>query len=298
MTRPPVLEARDARVTFEARNLKGQKHEIVACRDVNLSLGAGEIVALVGESGSGKSTLARAFNLLQPLDSGEILMDGSPVKTHGKDAVKPLDYYNEVQMIFQDPFGSLNTLKPIGHIIGRVLKLHGIATTRAEVRQRTLELLDLVHLRPAEDFIDRFPTSLSGGQMQRISIARSLALKPKVILADEPTSMLDVSIRIGVLNLLRELRDTEGVSILYITHDIASARYLADRMAVMYQGDLVELGETEQVISEPQHEYTRTLIGAAPDPERRTKRRRRDPPASMTSHSTPDEQHSPTLSGI
>ena len=298
MSEIPVLEARDVRVTFEARSLKGRKHEIVACNDVSLSLGKGEIVALVGESGSGKSTLARALNLLQTTDSGEIRMDGHPVVSHGKDKVKPLDYYNDVQMIFQDPFGSLNTLKPIGHIIGRVLKLHGMAKTRAEVRQRTLELLELVHLTPGEDFIDRFPTSLSGGQMQRISIARSLAVKPKVILADEPTSMLDVSIRIGVLNLLRELRDTEGVSILYITHDIASARYLADRMAVMYQGDLVELGQTEQVVSDPQHDYTRTLIGAAPDPERRRKRRRRASAAeSPESPVSPGESHSPTLMG-
>ncbi|MGC0252505.1 ABC transporter ATP-binding protein [Pseudactinotalea sp. Z1748] len=269
----PMMESRDVRVVFRT-GIGAARNEVVACDDVNLQLNRGEIVSLVGESGSGKSTLARAMNLLQQVDSGEIRLDGQPVVTRGRGKVKPLQYYKDVQMIFQDPFGSLNGLKPVSHIIGRALKLHGLAGTRAEVRERTLEVLERVHLSPAKEYIDRYPTALSGGQMQRIAIARALAVEPKVILADEPTSMLDVSIRLGVLNLLSELRDKQGVSILYITHDIASARYLADRMAVMYKGRLVEVGATEQVISEPRHEYTRTLIGAAPDPSRRKKKRR------------------------
>ena len=178
-------------------------------------------------------------------------------------------------MIFQDPFASLNHLKTIRHIIGRAVKIHSGLTSRKDVEARTLELLETVHLTPAEDYIDRYPSALSGGQRQRISIARALAVDPTVILADEPTSMLDVSIRIDVLNLLAELRREKGVAVLYITHDIASARYISDRMAVMYKGDLVELGESEQVVLSPQHDYTKTLIAAAPDPGRRSRRRRR-----------------------
>jgi peptide/nickel transport system ATP-binding protein len=178
-------------------------------------------------------------------------------------------------MIFQDPFASLNSLKTIRHILGRALVLHGRAKGKAEIEKRTLELLETVHLSPAKEYIDRYPTALSGGQRQRISIARALAVQPAVILADEPTSMLDVSIRIDVLNLLDELRRTQGVAILYITHDIASARYVSDRMAVMYKGELVEVGPTEQVVSAPEHDYTRTLLDAAPDPDRRDRRRRR-----------------------
>jgi peptide/nickel transport system ATP-binding protein len=242
---------------------------------VDLSLGTGEIVALVGESGSGKTTFARSLALLNPIDSGSILLRGKPVTLAGSTRMKAVDYYRDVQMIFQDPFASLNSLKTIRHILGRALVLHGRAKGKAEIEKRTLELLETVHLSPAKEYIDRYPTALSGGQRQRISIARALAVQPAVILADEPTSMLDVSIRIDVLNLLDELRRTQGVAILYITHDIASARYVSDRMAVMYKGELVEVGPTEQVVSAPEHDYTRTLLDAAPDPDRRDRRRRR-----------------------
>lgn len=274
--RPVVLAASHVNVTFIGKDREGKRMEVQACKDVSLDLHEGEIVALVGESGSGKTTLARSLALLGDIDDGEILLNGKSVSLKGAHRIKPLEYYKSVQMIFQDPFASLNNLKPIRHILGRPLKLHRRATTRAEVNAKIRELLELVDLTPATDYIDRYPSSLSGGQRQRISIARALAVNPSVILADEPTSMLDVSIRVGVLNLLDELRRNQGVSILYITHDIASARYVSDRMAVMYRGELVEVGDTERIVREQRHEYTRTLIGAAPDPSRRVRRQRHD----------------------
>lgn len=275
---PIALAARNVNVTFPGRDREGNRIEVRACRDVSLDLHEGEIVALVGESGSGKTTLARSLALLGEIDDGEILLNGKPVALTGRHKIKPIDYYKDVQMIFQDPFASLNNLKTIRHILGRTLKLHSQAKSNQEIEKRTLEVLETVDLTPARDYIDRYPTSLSGGQRQRISIARALAVNPSVILADEPTSMLDVSIRIGVLNLLDDLRRTQGVSILYITHDIASARYVSDRMAVMYKGEIVEVGETEQIVRNPAHEYTRTLIGAAPDPSRRTRRKNKPHP--------------------
>ena len=270
----PVLVARDVIVTFEGKTRDGSHTTVVACDRVSLELGEGEIVALVGESGSGKTTLARALSLHQEVDSGEILLSGRPVRHRGPGRIKPREYYGDVQMIFQDPFASLNHLKTIRHIIGRAVRLHSGLSSKKAVEQRTLELLETVHLTPAEDYIDRYPSALSGGQRQRISIARALAVDPRVILADEPTSMLDVSIRVDILNLLGELRREKGVAVLYITHDIASARYISDRMAVMYKGELVEVGETDQVVLAPRHDYTKTLIAAAPDPARRTRRRR------------------------
>ncbi|ATG50191.1 peptide ABC transporter ATP-binding protein [Brachybacterium vulturis] len=262
---PSVLRAENVSVVFDGKDNSGRKVEIHACREVDVDLRRGEIVALVGESGSGKSTLARAFSLVHPPTAGQILLDGEPIG--GRTRRRP--FYKRVQLIYQDPFASLNSLKSIRHILGRVVKIHTPGLSRRAVEARTLELLELVSLTPAEDYIDRFPSSLSGGQRQRVSIARALAVDPDVLLADEPTSMLDVSIRLDVLNLLDEIRRERGVAILYITHDIASARYISDRMAVMYSGELVETGPTEDVVAHPKHPYTRLLIESAPDPSRR-----------------------------
>lgn len=262
---PSVLRAENVSVVFDGKDNSGHKVEIHACRDVDVDLRRGEIVALVGESGSGKSTLARAFSLVHPPTAGQILLDGQPVGRR----TRKRPFYKRVQLIYQDPFASLNSLKSIRHILGRVVKIHTPGLSRKAVEQRTLELLELVSLTPAEDYIDRFPSSLSGGQRQRVSIARALAVDPEVLLADEPTSMLDVSIRLDVLNLLDEIRRERGVAVLYITHDIASARYISDRMAVMYSGELVESGPTEDVVARPKHPYTRLLLESAPDPSRR-----------------------------
>lgn len=263
--RQPVLEARDVHVHFAGVNQKGEKITIRALDGVNFKLYPGQICALVGESGSGKTTIARLFSLIYKPTSGELLYEGKPIQVKGSRAERK--YYNNVQLIYQDPFASLNGLKKIGYILGRVVKLHFNLRGNA-LRQRVEELLERVNMTPASRYIDRYPTDLSGGQRQRIAIARALAVKPTVMLADEPTSMLDASIRLDVLNLLSDLRRTEDVAVLYITHDIASARYLSDRICVMYGGRIVEEGPTEETISNPVHPYTKLLLAAAPDPAR------------------------------
>jgi peptide/nickel transport system ATP-binding protein len=171
-------------------------------------------------------------------------------------------------MIFQDPFGSLNPVKTIRHHIERPLRIHGIVPG-SQVQERVYELLSTVGLVPPEDVAAKYPHELSGGQRQRVAIARALAVEPKVVLADEPTSMLDVSIRIGILNLMIKLKEERDIAFLYVTHDLASARYIADEIMVMYAGQIVERGPVEQVLTEPLHPYTRLLLAAAPDPTKR-----------------------------
>jgi peptide/nickel transport system ATP-binding protein len=263
--REVVLEARGVTKHFEVRGKQGTS-VVRAVEDIDLQLHRGEIVAMVGESGSGKTTVARLLSLYYPASGGEIVLNGTPVQHVSGRRAKA--YYGQVQLLFQDPFASLNALKSIRHILGRALRIHGRARSRAQVEERVLELLTRVNLTPAEQYIDKFPHELSGGQRQRIVIARALAVEPEVMLGDEPISMLDVSIRLDVLNLLRRLRDEEGLALLYITHDIASARYIADRINVMYAGQMIEGGDSEDVIHNPQHPYTRLLLDSSPDPGR------------------------------
>lgn len=260
-----VLEARNVTKHFTVHGKRGAT-VVRAVEGVDLRLRRGEIVAMVGESGSGKTTVARLLSLYYPATDGEILLNGKPVEhVAGR---KAKDYYAQVQLLFQDPFASLNSLKSIRHILGRALKIHGKARSRVQIEERITELLERVNLTPAEQYIDKYPHELSGGQRQRIVIARALAVDPQVMLGDEPISMLDVSIRLEVLNLLKRLRDEEGLALLYITHDIASARYIADRINVMYAGQMVEGGASEDVIHAPQHPYTRLLLDSSPDPAR------------------------------
>ncbi|WP_058235601.1 ABC transporter ATP-binding protein [Devriesea agamarum] len=262
----PVLEARNVKLHFPGTDASGRKVTIRALDGVDLKLYPGQISALVGESGSGKTTIARLFALIYKATSGEILFNGKPIKIKGQRARRA--YYRDVQLIYQDPFASLNGLKKNRTILSRVVKIHFPKLSRTAIKERLLELLGKVNMTPASRYLDRYPTDLSGGQRQRIAIARGLAVNPSVLLADEPTSMLDASIRLDVLNLLKDLRESENVAILYITHDIASARYLSDRINVMYGGKLVESGPTEDIISSPIHPYTSLLLNAAPDPAR------------------------------
>ncbi|MFD7181622.1 ABC transporter ATP-binding protein [Streptomyces sp. NPDC059904] len=263
----PVLEARDVVKRFPLHGPGGHGKEVHAVEPTSLALHAGRITALVGESGSGKSTLARMLALAYPPTEGEIRLDGAPVK-QARTARGKRAYYRQVQMIFQDPFSSLSPVHRLRYILSRPLQLHGHATGRAELEQQILDLLNRVNLTPADQFIDKFPHELSGGQRQRVAIARALAARPKVLLGDEPVSMLDVSIRLDILNLLGTLRDDEGLAILYITHDIAGARYFADEIKVLYAGQLVESGPADAVVEQPRHPYTRLLLESAPDPER------------------------------
>ena len=234
-SREVVLEARDVTKHFEVRGKKGVS-VVRAVEGIDLQLHRGEIVAMVGESGSGKTTVARLLSLYYPTSGGEILLDGK--KVEHVSGTKAKQYYAKVQLLFQDPFASLNSLKSIRHILGRALKIHGRARSGKQIEQKIVELLERVNLTPPEQYIDKYPHELSGGQRQRIVIARALAVEPQVMLGDEPISMLDVSIRLDVLNLLKKLRDEEGLALLYITHDIASARYIADRINVMYAGQI------------------------------------------------------------
>ncbi|MEU6657746.1 ABC transporter ATP-binding protein [Streptomyces sp. NPDC046821] len=263
----PVLEARDVVKRFPLHGPGQHGKEVHAVEPTSLALHAGRITALVGESGSGKSTLARMLALAYPPTEGEIRLDGAPVK-QARTARGRRAYHRQVQMVFQDPFSSLSPVHRLRYILSRPLQLHGHASGRAELERQILELLRRVNLTPADQFIDKFPHELSGGQRQRVAIARALAARPKVLLGDEPVSMLDVSIRLDILNLLGTLRDDEGLAILYITHDIAGARYFADEIKVLYAGQLVESGPADAVVEQPRHPYTRLLLDSAPDPDR------------------------------
>jgi peptide/nickel transport system ATP-binding protein len=236
-----------------------------AVDEVSLAIGEREIVALAGESGSGKSTIARLLAKLYKPTSGEIYFQGKPV-SRMRSRKDTLHYTGLVPMVFQDPFSSINPVHRTSHGVLRGLKLHRPELSAAERQAEAERVFEIVGLTPARDVLQRFPHELSGGQRQRVGFAQALALRPRLILADEPVSMLDVSIRIGLLNLMARLRDEEGVSILYITHDIASARYVADRLIVMYAGQIAESGPVEEVLASPRHPYTQLLLSAVPDP--------------------------------
>src|ERR1700734_2998304 len=236
-----------------------------AVDDVSLDIGDREIVALAGESGSGKSTIARLLAKLYKPTSGEIYFQGQPV-SRLRSRADTLRYTGLVPMVFQDPFSSINPVLRISHGVLRGLKLHRPELSAEQRRAEAERVFEVVGLTPAAEVLQRYPHELSGGQRQRGGFAQALAMRPKLILADEPVSMLDVSIRIGLLNLMAELRDTMDVSVLYITHDIASARYVADRLIVMYAGQIAESGPIEEVLANPRHPYTQLLVSAVPDP--------------------------------
>ena len=256
-----TLTATDLSKTYLLRDgLRFSRLEAV--KAVSFELTPGRTVALVGQSGSGKSTIAKLIAQLETPTSGTLALDGRPVGRRGRALAA---YRDQVQMVFQDPFASLNPFHSIGHHLERPLLLHGKATKQT-AREKALALLERVNLSPASAFIDRKPHELSGGQRQRVAIARALAPEPGILVADEPVSMLDVSIRLGVLNLLARLQREENLALLYITHDLATARHFSDEILVMYHGDVVEQGEADDVILNPQAEFTRQLLVAAPEP--------------------------------
>jgi len=235
-----------------------------AARSVSFALHPGRTLALVGESGSGKTTAARLIMREYRPDEGQLLFRGTTVG--GSSSLKA--YRAAVQMVFQDPFASLNPAHTVRYHLERPLRLHRPGMRGAERRAAINELLARVKLDPAL-VAPKYPHELSGGQRQRISIARALAVDPEVIVADEPTSMLDVSVRLGILNLLNDMKRELRLALLYITHDIATARYVAEDIMVMYAGHIVEWGETGKVLGNPQHPYTRLLLSAVPDPDHR-----------------------------
>ena len=235
-----------------------------AANDVSLTLRAGEALAIVGESGSGKSTCARAISRIITPTDGTITVDGTEITAEGY-SESQRDYASKVQMIFQDPFGSLNPVHTIRHHIARPVKIHHPGLSSDEIEDRVISTLERVGLSPAKQTADKFPYELSGGQRQRVAIARALAVGAEFILADEPISMLDVSIRLGILNLMDDMKKNDGIGFMYITHDIATARYFAERTAVMYVGHMVEWGESDSVTQTPRHPYTQLLISAVPE---------------------------------
>jgi peptide/nickel transport system ATP-binding protein len=262
------IEARALTKWFPASSaVVARRSRIHAVDDVSFALRPGMITALVGESGSGKSTVARLLARLYEPTSGQVLFEGRDV-TGERRRRDLLRYRSQVQMIFQDPFGSLNPVKTVRHHIARPLQIHGRAAG-ASLDGRVNALLETVGLVPGKKYAAKYPHELSGGQRQRVAIARALAAEPAVLVADEPTSMLDVSISVGILNLMLDLKEEQQLALLYVTHDLASARYVADTVLVMYAGQIVEQGPAEAVLSNPLHPYTQLLLSAVPDPAAR-----------------------------
>src|SRR6185437_14770598 len=259
------LEVRNLTKRFPIGGALRNRAYVHAVDDVSFALLPGRITALVGESGSGKSTVARLLARLYDPSAGAILFGGQETAGSRGGRKDLLRYRSQVQIIFQDPFGSLNPVKTVRHHIERPLRIHEVGAG-GEIEERVHDLLRTVGLVPPEDVAAEYPHELSGGQRQRDAIARALAVEPKIVLADEPTSMLDVSIRIGILNLMLKLKEERGIAFLYVTHDLASARYVADEILVMYAGQIVEQGPVEEVLANPLHPYTRLLLSAVPDP--------------------------------
>ncbi len=234
-----------------------------AVNDVSFELRKGEALAIVGESGSGKSTGARVLTRIYDKTAGDVEFKGQPLDKYIEENGE-LEYARQVQMIFQDPFGSLNPVHTIYHHIARPLMIHNRAEKHA-IPQLVYELLEMVGLSPVKETAEKYPHELSGGQRQRVAIARAIAVSPEIILADEPISMLDVSVRLGILNLMSDLKDKHGISFMYITHDIATARYFAEKTAVMYVGHMVEWGNSDSVTQNPKHPYSQLLLSAVPE---------------------------------
>ena len=271
----PIIQVKNLRKLFPVqKTVLWQKEEkfVHAVDDVSFDLHQGEVMALVGESGCGKSTLALTLMRLEEPTSGQFLFNGQDVTHLQGQPLKAMR--RQIQMVFQDPYESLNPTMTIGDIVGEPLVVHGLGRDKAERLARVHQALEDAGLKPAANYVNRYPHELSGGQRQRVVIAGALVLEPTVLLADEPVSMLDVSIRAEILNLLADLRQTRGISILFITHDLGTVAYFADRIAVMYLGRIVEMGTTPQVLQEPQHPYTKALLSVMPVPNPRLRRER------------------------
>ena len=239
---------------------------------VDLQLRKGEVIALVGESGCGKSTLALTLMGLEEPTDGKIIFESKEI-THASEHDRKL-LRQRIQMVFQDPYESLNPTQTIGEIVGEPLDVHGLTHSKQERDDRIRGALEDAGLKPAESYIQRFPHQLSGGQRQRVVIAGALVLEPHLLIADEPVSMLDVSIRAEILNLLADLRQSRQISIILITHDLGTVGYFADRIAVMYLGRIVEIGPTQEVLTNPKHPYTKALLSVVPVPNPRLRRER------------------------
>lgn len=270
-----ILEVRNLKKYFRAGRpgwFSRREDFVHAVDDVELQLQRGEVIALVGESGCGKSTFSLTLMGLEEATEGTILFEGRDI-THVDDKERKL-IRQRIQMIFQDPYESLNPTQTIEEIVTEPLQVHGLSPALDERRERVRRALEDAGLKPAEDYLRRFPHQLSGGQRQRVVIASALVLEPHLLLADEPVSMLDVSIRAEIINLLADLRKARGISVIFITHDLGTVGYFADRVAVMYLGRIVEIGSMQEVLKNPQHPYTQALLSVIPVPNPRLRKKR------------------------
>ena len=265
----PLLEVQELVKRYEPRGILRKRRAVHALNGVSFSLDRGETLGVVGESGSGKSTLGRVVLRLAPANGGSVRYEGQEVLTLRGPELRALR--RRMQMVFQDPYSSLNPRMRVGSAVGEGLEIHRLLPTR-EIAGRVRALFEEVGLDAA--FLDRFPHELSGGQRQRVGIARALAVDPGFLVCDEPVSALDVSVQAQILNLLRQLQRTRGLSFLFIAHDLAVVRQLSHRIAVMYFGRIVELGTADAVVGDPRHPYTQALLSAAPRPEPGTRRTR------------------------
>lgn len=275
MSNDIILEVKNLKKYFQAGRpgwFSRQENVVHAVDDVDLQLQRGEVIALVGESGCGKSTLSLTLMGLEEATEGSIIFEGVDITHASNDERKK--FRQRIQMVFQDPYESLNPTQSIEEIVTEPLIVHGLVPNPTERRERVRRALEDSGLKPAEDYLHRFPHQLSGGQRQRVVIAGALVLEPHLLLADEPVSMLDVSIRAEIINLLADLRETRGISVIFITHDLGTVGYFADRIAVMYLGRIVELGTTTDVLENPQHPYTRALLSVIPVPNPRLRKKR------------------------
>ena len=287
----PLIELQHLNVTFGRRGLFRRHRGVEAVVDVSLQIQEGEIVALVGESGCGKTTLGRVIAGLQRPTSGSMRWQGQSI--HDMSRTTFMGYRLGVQIVHQDSFAALNPVRTILQTLSAPLREHHLARSGREAREKAAYLLQSMGLTPAEMFLDKYPHQLSGGQRQRVVLARAMSAEPRLIVADEPVSMTDVSLRLSILNLMSELNAQRGLAFLYITHDLATARYFAQRgrIVVMYLGDVVELGPLGEVLESPLHPYLRALLSAVLVPDPRITRQKRELP--LTSLELPDPTRPP-----
>ena len=287
----PIIELKDVNMTFK-RGWLLRRGQVEAVVKASLDIKEGEILALVGESGCGKTTLGKIMaGLLRPT-SGKVLYKGKDIWEMSRGEFQ--EYRRNAQIVHQDSYAALNPVRTIYHSLSAPFLHYGLAKNRSEAREKVAELLELMGLTPAEEFLDKYPHQLSGGQRQRVVLARAVSLKPKLIVADEPVSMIDVSLRLSILELMHRLNEEFGIAFLYITHDLATARYFVKegRIAVMYLGQLVEMGKLGEVIGKPRHPYLQALLSAIPVPDPKKAREKR--PLPLRSLELPDPTKPPS----